>query len=62
VLALVTNITQKDKNEAKWTKPSTGMERVQEIKAEVGNPKANHWPMMRRMISRAKMSLLGEKD
>ncbi|GJS13132.1 hypothetical protein Tco_0407604 [Tanacetum coccineum] len=31
---LVTNIAQKDKNEAKRTKSSTGMERVREIKAE----------------------------
>ncbi|GJS04197.1 reverse transcriptase domain-containing protein [Tanacetum coccineum] len=30
----VTNIAQKDKNKAKRTKPSTGMERVREIKAE----------------------------
>ncbi|GJX22298.1 hypothetical protein Tco_0226743 [Tanacetum coccineum] len=30
----VTNIAQKDKNEAKRTKPSTGMERVREIKVE----------------------------
>ncbi|GJY26335.1 hypothetical protein Tco_0401061 [Tanacetum coccineum] len=30
----VTDIAQKDKNEAKQTKPSTGMERVREIKAE----------------------------
>ncbi|GJS22634.1 RNA-directed DNA polymerase, eukaryota [Tanacetum coccineum] len=30
----VTDISQKDKNKAKQTKPSTGMERVQEIKAE----------------------------
>ncbi|GKC22524.1 ribonuclease H-like domain-containing protein [Tanacetum coccineum] len=30
----VTDITQKDKNEAKRTKPSTGMERVREIEAE----------------------------
>ncbi|GJT52569.1 hypothetical protein Tco_0978726, partial [Tanacetum coccineum] len=31
---LVKDIAQKDKNEAKQTKPSTGMERAQEIKAE----------------------------
>ncbi|GJX13755.1 hypothetical protein Tco_0205513 [Tanacetum coccineum] len=31
---VVTDIAQKDKNEAKQTKPGTGMERVQEIKAE----------------------------
>ncbi|GJS97831.1 retrovirus-related pol polyprotein from transposon TNT 1-94 [Tanacetum coccineum] len=30
----VTDIAQKDKNEAKWTKPGMGIERVQEIKAE----------------------------
>ncbi|GJW85260.1 hypothetical protein Tco_0158405 [Tanacetum coccineum] len=30
----VTNIAQKDKNEAKQTKPGTGMEREQEIEAE----------------------------
>ncbi|GJR53866.1 hypothetical protein Tco_1404387 [Tanacetum coccineum] len=30
----VTDIAQKDKNEAKRTKPSTGMERVREVKAE----------------------------
>ncbi|GKF99040.1 hypothetical protein Tco_0297823, partial [Tanacetum coccineum] len=30
----VTDIAQKDKNKAKRTKPSTGMERVQKIKAE----------------------------
>ncbi|GKA40434.1 hypothetical protein Tco_0733027 [Tanacetum coccineum] len=30
----VTDIALKDKNEAKWTKPNTGMERVQEIEAE----------------------------
>ncbi|GJX50314.1 hypothetical protein Tco_0277159 [Tanacetum coccineum] len=30
----VTDIAQKDKNKAKRTKPSTGMERVQEIEAE----------------------------
>ncbi|GJW35052.1 hypothetical protein Tco_0057972 [Tanacetum coccineum] len=36
VLGLVTDIAQKDKNEAKRTKPSTGMERVREIKAEGG--------------------------
>ncbi|GJU74825.1 reverse transcriptase domain-containing protein [Tanacetum coccineum] len=33
-LGMVKDITQKDKNEAKRTKPSTGMERAQEIKAE----------------------------
>ncbi|GKB25338.1 hypothetical protein Tco_0864739 [Tanacetum coccineum] len=32
--AIVTDIAQKDKNEAKRTKPSMGMERVQEIEAE----------------------------
>nr|GEV76313.1 hypothetical protein [Tanacetum cinerariifolium] len=32
--SLVTDIAQKNKNEAKRTKPATGMERVQEIKAE----------------------------
>ncbi|GJV57003.1 hypothetical protein Tco_1458008, partial [Tanacetum coccineum] len=30
----VMDIAQKDKNKAKRTKPSTGMERVQEIEAE----------------------------
>ncbi|GJW41823.1 retrovirus-related pol polyprotein from transposon TNT 1-94 [Tanacetum coccineum] len=37
----VTDIAQKDKNEAKRTKPGTGMERVQEIEAEgkfISNP------------------------
>ncbi|GKG04547.1 hypothetical protein Tco_0314934, partial [Tanacetum coccineum] len=31
---MVTDIAQKDKNKAKQTKPSTGMERVREIEAE----------------------------
>ncbi|GJZ11332.1 hypothetical protein Tco_0546091 [Tanacetum coccineum] len=30
----VTDMSKMDKNKAKWTKPSTGMERVQEIEAE----------------------------
>ncbi|GJW59011.1 hypothetical protein Tco_0105742, partial [Tanacetum coccineum] len=30
----VMDIQVEDKNEAKWTKPSTGMDRVQEIEAE----------------------------
>ncbi|GJX88683.1 putative reverse transcriptase domain-containing protein [Tanacetum coccineum] len=34
MLAQVTDIAQKDKNEAKRTKPSTGMERVREIEAK----------------------------
>nr|GEW65595.1 copia protein [Tanacetum cinerariifolium] len=34
VIGEVTDIAQKDKNNAKRTKPDTGMERVQEIKAE----------------------------
>ncbi|GJX49658.1 reverse transcriptase domain-containing protein [Tanacetum coccineum] len=34
---LVTDIVQKDKNEAKWTKSGMRMERVQEIKAEGEN-------------------------
>ncbi|GKD69424.1 reverse transcriptase domain-containing protein [Tanacetum coccineum] len=46
----VTDITQKDKNEAKRTKPSTGMKRVQDIEAEgefiliyAGNPEQHDW-------------------
>ncbi|GJX49229.1 hypothetical protein Tco_0276074 [Tanacetum coccineum] len=59
---LVTDIAQKDKNEAKRTKPSTGMKRVQETEAKgvphdpdtsetfgshAGNPLHCHWRMGR---------------
>ncbi|GJR95840.1 hypothetical protein Tco_0268014, partial [Tanacetum coccineum] len=46
----VTDIAQKDKNEAKRTKPGTGIKRVQEIEAEgefilihAGNPEQHDW-------------------
>ncbi|GKD20356.1 hypothetical protein Tco_1222059, partial [Tanacetum coccineum] len=48
----ITDIAQKDKNKAKRTKPSTGMERVREIEAEgdfilshAGNPTCVDWWM-----------------
>ncbi|GKE99973.1 hypothetical protein Tco_0023324, partial [Tanacetum coccineum] len=34
VKTAVMDIQQNDKNKARWTKPSTGIERVQEIEAE----------------------------